>query len=142
MSTEEHRSSSGPGLPLAEPSQELLPLPVASHCRQFQRVQPLLRRLVPRPLPCVEVRPTWNLELLNLAQQLRLLPHQRDDIPRPYSQSHCLCLLSTTLGTWPLWPLLQVVNPREGHPTYQKLACPGLVLWEEGAGLPSSNGGG
>ena len=44
-------------------------------------------------------------------------------------QGPCLWLPPKTLCTWPLWPLLQVVNPQEGGPTLPLWAEPDWTPW-------------
>ena len=61
--------------------------PLAIATPEWNRVQPLSKRLVLKPLLCIEVRPTISNRNFS-AQKYRVLSHQRGDIPDCHGPCH------------------------------------------------------
>ena len=86
---------------------------------QRNRVQPISRRLVPEPKPCVEVSPTISSQNHSTSRTSSGTFPNREvtfHVPRA-SFSRRLRLLPSSHCTQPPWRLPRVVSPSKGGPT-------------------------
>ncbi|MED6253354.1 hypothetical protein ATANTOWER_027390 [Ataeniobius toweri] len=106
---------------------------------EWKSVQPLSRRLVPEPEPCIEMSPTISSQKLSTSHTNSGSFTTREvtfHVPRASfcsqgsdRQGLRLWLPPITHCTRPLWPLPRVVSPSEGGPTFPLRAVPSRAPW-------------